>query len=343
MTVLDALKQDLRYALRQLRSHPGFTAVVLLTLGLGIGANTAMFSVVDAVLLRPLPYPEASRLVLLQGHKEGIGNEAASVPDFLDWKAQSRSFSGMTAFAGASLNLAGSEGRPPERLIAARVTSDFFRTLGVGPSPGRGFTPEEDRAGAGKVVVLGRSLWKDRFGGDPDVIGRAVTLDGEPYTVVGITAPGFQFPSWAQAWIPVAPRPGSPGQGRRSDFLGVVGRLAPGITLEAGRADMTAIGRRLERQYPATNTGWSVAVTPLRERIVGDVRPALLVLLGAVGLVLLIACANVANLLLARGAARAPRAGAARRPRGAAPPPRSASSWPRASCSRCWAPDSASC
>ncbi len=304
MTVLDAVRQDLRYALRQLRSHPGFAAVVLLTLGLGIGANTAMFSVVDAVLLRPLPYPEANRLVLLQGHKEGIGNESASVPDFLDWKAQSRSFSGMTAFAGASLNLAGSEGRPPERLIAARVTSDFFRTLGVGPSPGRGFTREEDRAGAGKVVVLGRSLWKDRFGGDPDVIGRAVTLNGEPYTVVGIAAPGFQFPSWAQAWTPVAPQPGSPGQGRRSDFLGVVGRLAPGVTLRTARAEMTAIGRRLERQYPATNTGWSVAVTSLRERIVGDVRPALLVLLGAVGLVLLIACANVANLLLARGAAR---------------------------------------
>lgn len=302
--MLDALRQDLRFALRQLRSHPGFTAVVLLTLGLGIGANTAMFSVVDAVLLRPLPYPEASRLVLLQGHKEGIGNEAASVPDFLDWKAQSRSFSGMTAFAGASLNLAASDGRPPQRLVAARVTSDFFRTLGVAPSPGRGFTAQEDRPGAGKVVVLGRSLWKDRFGADPDVIGRAVTLNGEPYTVVGIAAPGFEFPSWAQAWTPVAPQPGSPGQGRRSDFLGVVGRLAPGVTLEAARADMAAIGQRLERQYPATNTGWSVAVTPLRERIVGDVRPALLVLLGAVGLVLLIACANVANLLLARGAAR---------------------------------------
>ena len=302
--MLDSLRQDLRYALRQLRSHPGFAAVVLLTLGLGIGANTAMFSVVDAVLLRPLPYPDASRLVLLQGHKEGIGNEAASVPDFVDWKAQSRSFSGMTAFAGASLNLAGGDGRPPERLIAARVTSDFFRTLGVGPSPGRGFTAAENRPGAGKVVVLAHSLWNDRFGGDPDVVGRAITLNGEPYTVVGIAAPGFAFPSWAQAWTPVAPQPGSPGQGRRSDFLGVVGRLAPGATLKAARADMAAIGQRLERQYPATNTGWSVAVTPLRERIVGDVRPALLVLLGAVGLVLLIACANVANLLLARGAAR---------------------------------------
>ncbi len=302
--MLDTLRQDLRYALRQIRSHPGFSAIVILTLALGIGANTAMFGVVDAVLLRSLPYPEASRLVILQGHKEGIGNEAASVPDYLDWKAQSRSFSDMSAFTGGSLNLTSDDGRPPERIIGARVSADFFRTLGVAPALGRGFTAAEDQAGAARVVVLSRALWRDRFGADRALVGKAITLDGEPYTVVGIAAPGFQFPSWAQAWTPVAAQPGAPGQERRSDFLGVIGRLGPGVSLEAARSDMNAIAGRLERQYPATNTGWGVAVTPLRDRIVGDVRPALLILLGAVGLVLLIACANVANLLLARGAAR---------------------------------------
>jgi putative ABC transport system permease protein len=296
----ERFRQDARYGLRLLRRSPGFAAVAILTLALGIGASTAILSVVDAILVRPLAYADPARLVvILQG-----GDGPVAPANFLDWKAQSGSFENMGAAEYWSPNLTG--GDSPEKVWAIRMTADVLPLLGVRPALGRFFLPSETAAGANRVVVLGHALWKSRFGADPAILGKEIPLDGEPYSVVGVMPPSFQFaPFWAtnaQLWAPLdlVPRASS----RNSSSLRVFARLKPPgeASLESARREMASITAELDRQFPGTNR--DMQVLPLLERVVGDVRPALLVLLAAVALVLAIACANVANMLLARSSVR---------------------------------------
>ncbi|HKT60817.1 MAG TPA: ABC transporter permease, partial [Gemmatimonadales bacterium] len=289
--------QDIRYALRSLRRHPVFAFTAILTLALGIGANTAIFSAVNGVLLRPLPYPEPDRLLTIWGHHASIGRETASLPDFLDWR-KARSFSGMAAWANAPVTVTG-DGEP-QVVSGAQVTPNYFRVLGAPVPQGRDFRDEEERGGA-RVAVLSQGYWQRAYGGRPDVVGRQITLNGVPYTIVGVGARGLALPSDVDIWAPLQI---DTTLGRRNDFLQVIGRLAPGASAEAAGAELATIARRLETEYPGSNAGWGVELIGLHERIVGEIRPALLVFMGAVGLVLLIVCANVANLMLARVAAR---------------------------------------
>ena len=300
---MDTIARDLRYAVRALLRQPGFTAAVVVTLALGIGANTAIFSVVNGVLLRPLPYPNDAQLMTLRTRFASGQTETASLPDYGDWKAQNASFSRVSAYTNSNDNLA-AVGGEPERVPSARVVQDFFATLGVSPAAGRWFLPEEFVFGAHRVVVLSHGLWQRRFGGNPGIIGQTITLNARPYTVVGVAPESMRLPARAQLWAPYTYDPAGSPPGRRSDFLAVIGRLKPGVTEARAQADMNAIGRRLAEAYPRTNEGVGVEVQSLHDRVVGSIRPALLVFTGAVALVLLIACANVANLLLARATAR---------------------------------------
>ncbi|MBA3495920.1 MAG: ABC transporter permease [Gemmatimonadales bacterium] len=296
---MDTLLQDLRYAVRALRKAPAFALAATLTLGLGIGANTAIFSVVDGVLLRPLAFPESDRLVSVWGYHAAIGRESASLPDFLDWRRETRAFAGMAAWANTQFTVTG-DGEP-QVVRGALITADYFRVLG-GPVPvGRDFRVEEERGGAARTAVLGRGFWQRRFGGRVDAVGRQIVLGGVPHTIVGVGARGLGLPEEVEIYAPLVT---DTTLGRRNDFLQVVGRLGRGAELGRAQEEMTTIGRRLARAYPATNSGWNVDLVPLQELIVGEIRPALLVFMGAVGLVLLIACANVANLTLARVVSR---------------------------------------
>ena len=293
---METLYQDLRYSLRNLARTPAFTAVALITLALGIGANTAIFSVVNVVLLRALPYADPDRLVVLL-HK---GRNPASHGNFMDWKRDNHVFESMAAAESWTPNLTGVDN--PQELPGLRVTPEMFPTLGVAPLLGRNFTADEAHKGKDRVVVLSYSLWQQQFGGDRHVLGQTMQLNGEPYTIIGIMPNGFRFaPFWAnkaQIWTPLIIE-----EGNRGGFsLRIFARLKPGVTLEQARAELATIGARLEAQYPGTNK--DVTLTPLKDKVVGDLRPALLVLLGAVGFVLLIACANVAHMLLARASAR---------------------------------------
>ena len=296
---MDTFLQDLRYALRTLRRNVGFTMAAVLTMALGIGATSAIFSVVDGVLLRPLPYAAPERLVMVWGRYANFGRTATSLPDFLDWRASSRTIGQMAARHGAVFNLTG-EGEP-EQLSADRVTANFFPTLGVAPVLGRGFAEHEEEPGQGNVVILGHGFWQRRFGGETSVVGRPIRLNGQPYTIVGVAPPGFRFADDVDLYAPVVRDSAA---GRRSEYLTVFGRLAPGATVQQAGAEMATILRRLAEQYPATNANLLSEVVGMHDDVVGTVRPALLVFMGAVGLVLLIACANVANLLLARAAVR---------------------------------------
>jgi putative ABC transport system permease protein len=296
---MDTLLHDLRYALRALRHHSGFTLTAVLTLGLGIGANVAIFSAVNAVLLRPLPFERPDRLVRVWGLHPQIGRESASLPDFLDWRAQSPSLASLSALANTRFTLTGTGG--PEMIRGALVTADFFQTLGVMPLRGRAFAAGEDRRAAARVVVLGEPLWRRRFGGDSSVLGRSINLNGTAHTVVGIAPASARIQGPVDAWTTLII---DTTLGRRSDFLHVIGRLKPGVSVARGQTELAAVARRLSDRYPETNTNWSVDVVPLRDAMVGPVRTALLLFAVAVGLVLLIACANVANLMLARATAR---------------------------------------
>ncbi|HEX8336405.1 MAG TPA: ABC transporter permease, partial [Pyrinomonadaceae bacterium] len=297
------LWQDLRFGARTLAKRPGFALVAVLTLALGIGANTAIFSVVNAVLLRPLPFKEADRLVLVYETTQSVPRDFISVPNLEDYRAGSRSFEGFATYVPQSVNLTGA-GSEPERVVGAFVTSSFFPVVGVEPVRGRAFTAEDDAQGGGQVALLAHELWQRRFGGDAGVVGRSLVFNGEPYTVVGVMPEGFRFPTIAPDVLLPAQKWPNYKPVRSSHNSWVVGRLRAGVTREAAEGELRAIAGRLEEAYPDENRGRGVEVVGLHEQTVEDVRPALLLLLCAVGLILLIACANIANLLLARGAAR---------------------------------------
>ncbi|MEO8755446.1 MAG: ABC transporter permease [Casimicrobiaceae bacterium] len=299
---LDNLQQDLRFALRGLRRHRSFAIVVVVVLALGIGANTAIFSFLNNVALRPLPYAAPAQLVRLSTQLVDT-HEGASYPDFLDWKSRNRTMSAVSAWRSAADNFA-PPGEEPERLRSARVTADFFRTLGVAPVIGRDFTAADAVFGAHTVVIISNALWHRRYNGDRNVVGKTLILNTVTYTIIGVAPPAMQLPERTQLWAPMVFGSAASIPGRRNDFLGVVGRMKPGVTREAAQDDLSAVARQLAQEYPNTNGTAGVLIEPLRDVIVGKAGSMLLLLAGAVGLVLLIACANVANLLLARGATR---------------------------------------
>ncbi|HKQ61381.1 MAG TPA: ABC transporter permease [Candidatus Polarisedimenticolaceae bacterium] len=300
---MNGLLHDLRFALRLLYKQPAFAVFAVVTLALGIGAATTIFSVTEAVLLRPLPFPEPGRLVWIWGRWEQSSRASVSAPDFRDYREQARSFerfAAATSFVDA-FNLTGSGS--PELIPGALVSAEFFDTLGVRPKLGRGFAPDDEHAKEPQVALVGHALWQRRFGGDPALVGRALTINGQSVTVVGVMAPDFEYPSGAQLWLPL-PLDAPGFQLRRAHFLRPVARLAPGVSLEAAQAEVDTIARGLEQRYPDSNHGWGMLLVPLAEPLVGNVRLPLAVLLAAVAAVLLIGCANLANLLLARAAVR---------------------------------------
>ncbi len=300
------MKSDLIYAVRGLRKKPLFTAAAVLTLALGIGANSAIFTVVSAVLLRPLPYPAPDRLMMLWTHnpRQGYDKDVTSYPNFDDWRRQSASFEGMSAYFGANFTL--TQAGDPAQIAGAVVTPGFFETLGVAPALGRTFGVREGAAGGARVAILSHGLWQTRFGGDPALVGRTVMLNSVSHEVLGVMPSSFAHPEMAAVWTPLAPseRLVTVMQSRSSYWLQVVGRLKPGIDRRAAQSEMDVIAAALERHYPEANAGIGVRLVPMHEEIVGDVRRPLLILFGTAVLVLLIACANVANLLLARAASR---------------------------------------
>jgi putative ABC transport system permease protein len=298
---MDHLRQDIKYAIRRLVRAPGFTLVAMLTLGLGIGANSAIFSVVNGVLLQPLPYPESDRLVGVYHVSEGR-RVVMSGPNFMDVVRASKSLESAAATTRERKILTG-EGEPV-RLDVADVSASLFDVLRVRPALGRTFAADEDTPGKTNVVVLSNGLWQQRFGSDPGVIGRRIQLDGESKEIIGVMPAGFSYPAGRQAWLPIEYEEGFVSKQRASWYLSVVARLKPGVTPEQAAAEVQTIGRSLEKQYPAANENVGMTTFPLREAMVVNIRQAVLVLLGAVGFVLLIACSNVANLLLARAAAR---------------------------------------
>ncbi|MFN2542606.1 MAG: ABC transporter permease [Chthoniobacterales bacterium] len=297
---------DLKYALRMLVKTPGFTAIAILTLALGIGANSAIFSVIDAVLLRPLPFPKPNELVAIwsQVDRENSEKETESIPDYVDLRDESRTLSALTAFTRAGAVLNGAE--ESRQLEGLAVTSDIFAVLGVSPARGRVYTREDDNVDA-RVVVLTDYAWKTLFNSDPNIVGKQISMSWRLYTVLGVMPPGFRFPvegARVDYFQPLHPLVPEHVNNRDSHFLRMVGRLKPGVTIQRCEAEMKTIAARLEQQYPKSNANRSERVFSLHNDIVGDVRPALLTLVAAVVLVLLIACANVANLLLARATQR---------------------------------------
>jgi putative ABC transport system permease protein len=299
---MQTLLQDLRYAFRLLAKSPGFTAIAVLTLALGIGANSAIFSVVNGVLLRPLAFRDPARLVIV-AEKSPFPTISTSYQNFVDWHDQSRSFESMEATRGTGLSLTGAG--EPELLLARMATAGLFPLLGVEAHIGRTFLPEEDRAGAAPVALLSYGLWQRRFGGSREIIGKPITLSSQPYTVVGVLPAGFQILQPADVFVPFKPWAVTlPDDRNWHPGIIAVARLKPGVIREQARAEMVGITKRLEQQYPDYNTGTSADVVGLQEQMVQNIRPALILLLGAVSLVLLIACVNVANLLLARAASR---------------------------------------
>ncbi|MEE9577089.1 MAG: ABC transporter permease [Gemmatimonadota bacterium] len=302
---MDSLLQDMRYALRALLRNPGFAAVAVVTIALGIGVNTAIFSVVNAVVLQPLPFPEPDRLVTVWEDLERRGGpqqEWTGRSTFADWREYNATFEGMAAVTGWAPNLTGAD--RPERLNGALVSPRYFSVLGVEPAAGRGFLAEEEAPGNAQVVVLSHELWQRRFGGDPDVLGSSLKLSGESRTVVGILPPGFRGPivSGAELWSPLPIDPAMDDRGNY--YLRVIGRLASAASIDAAAADMDRVAAGIAEANPIDYRDVGVVLVPLRETVAGSVRTPLLVLLGAVGLILLIACANVANLLLARASVR---------------------------------------
>lgn len=313
---MEGLLQDLRFGFRTLLKNPGVSAVAILAIALGTGANSAIFSVVNAVVLRPLPYESPDRVVLVWGKTPASSREAISVPDFFDYQGENQVLEQMAVFAYDDFNL--STGDEPEHVQGTMVSANYFSVLGTNFSQGTGFRPEADQPGASRVAIVSHGLWRRRFGSDPNLVGQTVLLNNASFTVVGIATPSFQSPipeDRPQLWVPLSldggdrlrvPSYGSPDSmtDRKSRFLIGIARLKPGVTPKQAQTDLETVASRLEQQFKDTNSGISASVVPLREHIIGKIQSALMVLLAAVGFVLLIACANVANLLLARAAVR---------------------------------------
>jgi putative ABC transport system permease protein len=300
---MNTLIQDIRYGFRMLLKHKGFTAVAVLALALGIGANTAIFSLVNGVLLRPLPFPGAERIIYIEGKNPaaGIIDSNISYLDFTDWSQQTDLFASTAAYWTGNANL-GADGAEPERVPRAGVTTGFFSVLGVQPVLGRTFVPEDDKPGTITAAIISHGLWKRRFGSDPDIVGKQVQISSRPLTVIGVMPSGFEYPEQTQVWVTSAVNLSEEPRDNRS--WSAIARLNPGIDLQQAQTRLSAINAQMDKQFHETNKGWDVFVSTIHERLVREVKPSLLALLGAVGFVLLIACANVANLLLARSAAR---------------------------------------
>ena len=301
---MDSLLKDCRYALRALLRRPGFTAIAVITLALGIGANTAIFSVVHGVLLQPLPYPDSDRLVALRQSNAPAQPDAQVAPgNFLEWQKQSTAFSSLAAYRTVSYNLSG-DGNP-ERLLAGRVSFGLFKLLGAQPLLGRDFVADDDQPGNEKVVIISEGLWQRRFGADANVVGQTLKLDGEDFAVVGVMPAAFRLPDQRERelWTPIAFK-----DNERTlyyaRYIDVIGRLKPDVSPAQAQSEMATIAARLAQEHPEANTGWTINVTPLLDFVVGDVKTIVWVLFGAVALILLIACANVTNLLLARATTR---------------------------------------
>jgi putative ABC transport system permease protein len=306
-TIMNSLINDLRFGLRMMVRSPVFSLIAVVTLALGIGANTAIFSVVDAVLLRPLPYPDADRLVFLWStmNAQGVPQSGSALPDYQGWRDHNKVFDGLGGFYYGDFNLA-TENEPPERIQGAYITSNLFAVLQIAPALGRTFVPEEEQFGRHHVVLLSDKLWQRRFGGAPNIVGREIRLGGAPYTVAGVMPRGMPFfdnlPE-VELWTPISFEKDDSLGTRNNHFINIVGRLKPGVTVAQAQSDVGAIAQAME-EIATENKGVGALVVPLQEQLAGDSRMALLVLLGAVGFVLLVACVNVANLLLARASAR---------------------------------------
>jgi putative ABC transport system permease protein len=305
---MNTLLHDIRYGVRMLLKHKGFSAVAIIALGLGIGANTAIFSLVNGVLLRPLPFPNSDRIIYFEGKNPaaGITDSNISYLDFTDWSKQTDLFASTAAYWTGNADLSG-DGAEPEAVPRAGVTTGFFSVLGVQPVLGRALVPEDDKpasfnGGRGTVAIISHGLWKRRFGSDPAIIGRVVQMKSRPLTVIGVMPPGFEYPEQTQIWVNSAVNLSEEPRDNRA--WSAIARLNSNVDLKQAQSRVSAINARLDKQFHETNKGWDVSLWTLHERLVREVKPSLLALLGAVGLVLLIACANVANLLLARSAAR---------------------------------------
>ena len=302
---METLLRDIRYGVRSLLKRPGFTVIALVALALGIGANTAIFSLVNAVLLRPLPFAEPDRLVWVWGNIKNGGNRASVSPlDFLDYRQQNNTFEEFAASFSVPFRLNYTGDGEPERLEASGVTGNYFKALGAKPAFGRNIQLENEKPGNEQVAILSYSLWQKRFAGDPAIINKTITLDGRSFAVLGVMPPDFSMPRAAEVWVPMNFDIDPGMKQRKAHFLRPIGRLKAGVTMAQAQADTDAIARRLEEQYPESNSGWNLRLVSLREQLVGNTRPTLFILFGAVGFVLLIACANVANLLLVRAAGR---------------------------------------
>ncbi len=301
----DEMIQDIRYGVRMLLKTPGFTLIAIITLALGIGANTAIFSVINAVLLRPLPFAEPGRLVAITETHPEVPRLQVATPDFEDWQQQAVSFSGLAAYSFKALgNYVLTDVGEPEQLQGTCITPNLLPLLGIEPALGRNFLPEENRAGRDRVALVSYGLWQRRFAADPGIVGKTIRLNGEPHIVVGVLPQGAQFPFDANVWLPLSQLGTDYLTNRVRHPLEVVGRLKPGVTLDQARAELESIAGRLQQSYPDTNKTIGVTLTSLHEQMTGELKPALLALFGTVGLVLLITCVNVSNLLLARAAHR---------------------------------------
>jgi putative ABC transport system permease protein len=295
--------RDVRYALRMLLRNPGFTAVALLTFAVGIGVNTAVFSVFNGVLLRPLPYPDADRITMmwLDNRPQGIKEDIGSYPNYRDWREQNTTYEQVAAYTGASMTMTGSD--EPERLSAAQTTANFFAVMGVQPVLGRLYTEDQEKVGSDAVVVLSYGLWQRKFGGAADALGKTVVLNGRAHEIIGVMPPELALPRNAQLWKPLAV-PDAVRTQRGAFWLPVIGKLKPGVSVQQAQTEIAGIADRLEKAYPQFQAGFGANIVPLQKQLVGDIERSLLLLMAAVGCVLLIACANLGNLMLGRTAAR---------------------------------------